>query len=144
MGSSSIRNHELEQLTFRGTACQEVIITMHKAIALVAIFLVVAPLANGAPMPDDLDRSCSHHNGFGYGPLICCGGWCRASFLGAFRDDLEPMPMPDDGFIRESCLTEPDNARDDLDRSCSHHNGFGYGPLICCGGWCRASFLGAF
>merc|ERR1739846_183480 len=86
---------------------------------------------------DDLDRSCSHHNGFGYGPLICCGGWCRASFLGAFRDDLEPMPMPDDGFIRESCLTEPDNARDDLDRSCSHHNGFGYGPLICCDGWCR-------
>ena len=59
-----------------------------------------------------------------------------------FRDNLEPMAMSDDGLISESCLL--DHARDNLDRSCSNHNGFGYGPLICCGGWCRASFLGEF
>merc|ERR1712061_768279 len=50
MGSSNFRIHQLEQSTLQTDFPPS--ITMHKAIALLAIFMVVAALANGAPMPD--------------------------------------------------------------------------------------------
>ena len=51
-----------------------------------------------APARDDFDRKpgCTHFNGFGYGPMICCGNWCRAAWIWRYIEwsviDLVVLP----------------------------------------------------